>query len=164
MAILMRGTTTCQICGKVIEEGEDAMLFPHFVMNECDELYPFSDSACHSACLRNLPLGGALGAASEAYLSRTGPGRRRCVVCGNETLDPDDYLLIGYLGAPAEGPLQDFNFTHLHKSHIPSWAEADRFRSLATEALASGRWKGPQLPDLIQVIDAARRSQGKEKS
>ncbi len=34
MAILLRGKTTCPICGKVIEEGDEAISFPHFILNE----------------------------------------------------------------------------------------------------------------------------------
>ena len=160
MALLIRGATSCPICGKVIEEGEDAVLFNHFVMNESDELFRFSDSACHSTCFQNHPLGPALVVAFEDYVNRTGPGHRHCAVCANEIMDPNDYLLIGYLGEPSKSRLAGFNFTHLHRSHISLWSEAERFLRLAKEALASGSWKGPQLPNLIEAIEAARLEGG----
>jgi len=155
MAVLLRNKTICPMCGRLIEEGEDTSLFPHFILNENDPLYEFSDSACHTACLASHPLGQALALASEANAEHTGPGKRRCAVCGAEILDPDDYLLIGYLGDPTRNGIAEFNFTHLHKSHLAQWRDADRFLGLAKEMLASGRWKGPALLMLVQKIEAA---------
>jgi predicted nucleic acid-binding Zn ribbon protein len=156
MALLIRGTTTCPICGKVIEEGEDASLFPHFVLNEKDELYQFSDGAFHSACLEHHPLRNALAATYKAYRAQTGPGHRRCAVCGMEIDNPDEYFGMAYLADPSRDELGDFNFTHLHKSHIGRWREKGRFLALARQAIAAGRWKGEILSKLVQEVEAER--------
>jgi hypothetical protein len=154
MAILLRGKTRCPICRKVIEEGDEAVTFPHFILNGKDPLSALSDSACHSACVNAYPLGPAMLATAEDYYNNTGPGKRTCVVCGNQVLNPDDYLLIGYLGDPSTELLGRFNYTHLHKSHIRSWNRADEFLSLARAAVDAGRWQGSALTEIIQAIEA----------
>src|SRR5687767_9950584 len=131
MAILLRDKTKCLICGKVIMTGEPAIGFPHFILNEVDPLFALSDSSCHSACVSASPLGSAMLAASNELYKNTGPGKRACAVCGDQVLDPDDYVLIGYLGAPSAGPLARFSYTHLHKSHIPDWKAANEFLTFA---------------------------------
>jgi len=154
MAILLRGKTTCPICGKVIEEGDEAISFPHFILNEKDPLFALSDTACHSACVNADPLGLAMLAAADEYYKHTGPGKRGCVVCGNQVLNPDDYLLIGYLGDPHTEALGKFNYTHLHKSHIRDWKEANEFLTLARAAVDAGQWQGDALPGIIREIEA----------
>ena len=158
MAILLRGKTTCPICGSVIDEGDEATLFPHLILNELDPLYALSDGACHSACVNNDAVGRAMLAAAEEYYKWAGPGKRACVVCGNQVLDQDDYLLIGYLGDPATEPLAKFNYTHLHKSHVRDWNQADEFLAIARAALAAGRWRGEALPAIIRTIEAGMLS------
>lgn len=153
MAILVRGKTKCPICGDMIGDGADVVLFPHFVLNEADLLYPLSDTACHARCVNSDPLGEAMLSASESYLANTGPGKRICVICGNEIQHPDDYLLIGYLADPAE-PLGKFNYTHLHKSHVRYWGRADQFLELAKAAVAEGKWQGSALTEIIREIEA----------
>jgi hypothetical protein len=93
-------------------------------------------------------------AAAEEYYQKAGPGKRACVVCGNQVLNPDDYLLIGYLGDPTTEPLAKFNYTHLHKSHIRDWKQADEFLVLARAAASSGQWQGSALPGIIREIEA----------
>src|SRR5262252_3033942 len=101
MAILVSGETLCAMCGKVIDRGDEAVLFPHFVLNERDPLYALSDAACHAACLDADARGRAMCAAADVHARNTGPGERACAVCGSEIVEPDDYLLIGYLGDPS---------------------------------------------------------------
>src|SRR5262245_11452214 len=116
---MVAGKTSCAICGKAIERGDDeAVLFPHFVLNEKYLLHALSDAACHAACANADPRGQAMLAAADAHASNTGPGKRTCAACGGEILDPDDYLLIAYLGDPSADPLGNFNYTHLHTSHV----------------------------------------------
>lgn len=154
MAILVRGKTECPICGEVIQDGDDVALFPHFVLNEADPLYPLSDAACHMLCVESDPLGSAMLAASEQCLAETGPGKRICVVCCEEVRAPDDYLLIGYLADPSDDPLGNFNYTHLHKSHIRHWKHADDFLTLARAALAQRKWRGPAIAEVVLEIEA----------
>jgi hypothetical protein len=39
MAILLRGHSKCPLCGKVIENVHEVVLFPHFILNENDSLF-----------------------------------------------------------------------------------------------------------------------------
>jgi hypothetical protein len=75
-------------------------------------------------------------------------------VCGNQITDPDDYLLIGNLSGPSTGPLEKFNYTHLHKSHIGAWKHAEEFLALAREALDGGHWRGRALLDIVRTVEA----------
>jgi hypothetical protein len=154
MAILLCGMSKCPICGNVIEEGDDAVGFPHVVLNEADPLYVLSDAACHRSCLNGDPLGVPMREVSEQYLANAGPGRRACAVCSVEVRDPDDYLFIGYLADPSDGPLGRFNWTHLHKSHISGWPQAGEFLMHAKATLGRGRWRGSALPEIVGEIEA----------
>jgi hypothetical protein len=146
---------SCAICRNAIARGDEAVLFPHFVLNE-KALYALSDAACHTACLDADARGRAMRAASDAYASNTGPGKRACAACGGEITDPADYFLIAWLGDPSTDPLGKFNYTHLHTSHIRDWKEADAFLALAKTAIEGGRWQGDTLPKLVRDIEAGR--------
>jgi hypothetical protein len=156
MTILLLGETSCAICGNVIDRGDEAVLFSHFVLNDRDPLRALSDAACHAACVGADPRGAAMLAAAEAHATNTGPGKRACAACGGEILEPDDYLLIGYLGDTSADPLGRFNYTHLHMSHIRDWKQADEFLALAKAALDAGRWQGDALAKLVRDIAAGR--------
>jgi hypothetical protein len=156
MAILVAGKTSCAICGNIIERGDESVLFPDLVLNEKDPLCGLSDASCHAVCVNADPRGPAMRAAAEAYDKNTGPGKRICAACGGEILDPDDYVLIGYLGDPSVDPLGRFNYTHLHTSHIRDWKPAGEFVTLAKAAIEEGRWRGDALPKLMRDIEASR--------
>ncbi len=156
MAILSVGQISCAVCGDAIERGDEAVLFPHFVLNEKDPLYKLSDASCHAACVSTDARGQAMLRAAEAHDRNTGPGKRACAVCSSEILDPDDYFGIVYLGDPSTEPLGAFNYTHLHMSHIRDWKQADAFLALAKAAVDSGRWEGDALGKLVQDVEAGR--------
>jgi hypothetical protein len=156
MAILLLGKTSCAICGNVIDRGDEAVLFPHVVLNEKDPLFGLSDASCHEVCVNADARGQAMLAAADACFTNTGPGKRACAACGSEILDPDDYFLIAYLGDPSTDPLGRFNYTHLHTSHIRDWKQADEFLALARAAVEGGRWQGDALPKLMRDIEAGR--------
>ncbi len=157
MAILLVGKTNCPICGKVIEKMEEVIGFPHIIVNEKDPLYALSDSSCHVACVNADPLGREMLAAADEYFESAGPGKRACVVCGNQVLNPDDYFLILHLGNPPTSQLAKFNYTHLHRSHIHDWKQADEFLVLARTAVDAGQWGGNVLARIISEIEELRR-------
>lgn len=154
MAILLAGKTSCAICANLIERGDEAVLFPDVVLNEKDPLRALSGASCHAACVKADPRGRAMLAAADAYAGNTGPGKRACAACGGEITEPDDYLLIAWLGDPAADPLGAFNYTHLHTSHVRDWTQADAFLALARAAIDGGRWQGDALPKLVRDIEA----------
>lgn len=156
MAILSHGETSCALCRKVIERGDEAVLFPRFVLNEKDPLYALSDAACHSGCVNADSRSRAMLAAADSHSRNTGPGKRTCAACGGEITDPADYFLIGYLGDPSAHPLGRFSYTHLHTSHIRDWKEAGAFLTAARAVLDAEQWQGDALLKIVRNIEAGR--------
>jgi hypothetical protein len=153
MSLLLRGKTTCPICGRVIQERDVAISFPAFVWNGADPLALFSDASFHLACVDAHPLHEQVVAAVAELEAKTGPGKRRCVVCSNEISNPDDYLFIPKLTSNPSDPLWRYNFVHLHRSHARAWKGLPDLVSGLKELLASGTWKGNALPALIAEVD-----------
>jgi hypothetical protein len=50
VAIILRGKTECSICSNVIMDGDDIIATSHFIGDEQDSLWRFSDSAMHRSC------------------------------------------------------------------------------------------------------------------
>lgn len=159
MALLIYGKTVCSLCGRVIEQNEPTCSFPPFVVNESDPCFVFSDGAFHEACVHKHKHGADALRRIDEWASRVGPGKRKCVVCRLEVVDPDDYLLFEHLSEREGDPLRAFNYTHLHKSCLPRWEIRPRFVELASAALASGFWEGPYLARLLSELDVGRKPQ-----
>lgn len=56
MAIIILDKTKCEICGKLIKEGERVVGFPPFATDEKDFTFFFSDSGFHEDCFLKHPL------------------------------------------------------------------------------------------------------------
>ncbi len=153
MAILLRGKTGCPLCGDVIAGQDEAVVLPAFVFNDADPLVVFSDASLHQRCAEADPRWPRVREAVDEMLAKTGPGKRRCAVCGQEIADPNDYFMLPRLVDDARHPLFRYNYTHLHKSHIPRWRDAPLVLSLL-EALA-GQWQGPLLETLVSSLKIA---------
>lgn len=54
MALLFPGKTECLICGKVIEESDEYVMFPAF-LKPGHRLYTYSDGAFHKRCFDASP-------------------------------------------------------------------------------------------------------------
>jgi hypothetical protein len=50
MALIFRGSTPCSICGNVIANSDNIVATSHFIGDENDPLWRFSDSAMHRTC------------------------------------------------------------------------------------------------------------------
>src|SRR4030095_3554090 len=50
MALLIRDKTTCSICGAVISGSDEVVMTSHFIRDQDDPLWRFSDSAMHWSC------------------------------------------------------------------------------------------------------------------
>jgi len=50
MAIIIRGKTNCSICGSLIVEGDDLVATQHFIQDQSNPLWRYSDSAMHRSC------------------------------------------------------------------------------------------------------------------
>ena len=53
MAIIINGKTKCPICGDIIYKEQKIVGFPHFIGDEKDILFFFSDRAFHEKCFFN---------------------------------------------------------------------------------------------------------------
>jgi hypothetical protein len=101
---------------------EDLVSFSPFVANCRDPLYQFSDAAFHRTCFQAHPLAREATRRSEEVRAYGAPGQRRCVVCAQEIMDPDDYFGTGFLTEDATNPVFEFNYLHIHKSHFGNGA------------------------------------------
>ena len=50
MAIIIYGKTKCPICGDIIYKDQEIVGFPHFIGDEKNILYFFSDRVFHKKC------------------------------------------------------------------------------------------------------------------
>ena len=152
MSVLVQGATPCSVCGKIMGSEDAVVQLSAFVWNEADVLLPFNDASMHRMCFEAHPLRARVEAALEELSRKTGPGRRKCAVCGNEILDPDDYLMVPRLTDDAASPAYRFNYMHLHRSHVRGWRELVDLERLLEQFEAGGGWEGNVLRDLLQQL------------
>jgi predicted nucleic acid-binding Zn ribbon protein len=152
MALLVRGVSTCPICGRVIEADDAVVSFPAFVANSKDPLHRFSDASFHERCIEQDPDGRRAQAVAHEVIDRLGPGHRACAVCSEEISDPDDYFTFGYLTSDSDRPAFAFNYVQLHRSHIGSWPELRAAIAALDDLRRSGEWEGPALGSLIEEL------------
>jgi hypothetical protein len=159
MALVIRGKTICRICGKVIGKDDEVAAFPAFVGNQKDPFYRFNDGAFHQSCFEALPESEAFNRRYREMLEHSGPGHRACSVCGEQIMNPDDYFGFGFLTDAANDPLSEFNYVHLHRSHIKDWPVLDRAVRLIEELNQSGCWEGSGLKWVLGVLREAQPQQ-----
>ena len=56
MALITLGRTKCAICGRILDNRDDATGLHHFISNSNDPFWRFSDSAVHISCYNAWPL------------------------------------------------------------------------------------------------------------
>lgn len=152
MAVIVRGTTQCRLCRQVIAEGDDVMAFSAFVPNTKDPLWRFSDAAMHRRCFEADPDARRASTRWEQTLEQTGPGHRECAVCGSEVLEPEDHFTLGHLTDDPSSPLFVYNYTHLHRSHLPGWADLKEVLALVEELSESETWGGGALRPVVEEL------------
>ena len=50
MTLLLRGKTECPLCGEVIGKDDEVVGTTHFIADQKDPLWQFSDAAFHKSC------------------------------------------------------------------------------------------------------------------
>lgn len=152
MALLVPGRTVCELCGLVVADEQDAVVFPAFSANDRDSLHRFSDGVFHQSCLSDHPDGARAIRRSEETRNRIGPGHRGCIVCGNQIRDPDDYLTLGFLCDEDALAASRFNYVQLHRSHAHEWVDLGDAIAALEELLDSGTWDPQPLRSLVAEL------------
>ena len=116
MALLFPGKTTCAICRRVITRDDRAVLTAAVISNHKDPLYRYSDACFHESCVVADDGARAVLAVIDETISRMGPGKRACDVCGEQILHPDEYVSFAYLGT--DPSVAWMNFHHFHRPHL----------------------------------------------
>lgn len=155
MAIIISGSTKCDFCGAVIEDGQEATSFGHFVGNESDALAIFNDGAFHVECFLTHPLAEKAQQRSEEISQRFALGNRICVVCNKQITKPDDYFSIGHLTDDLAAPLYVYNYTQAHTSCLPKWVNIREVLKLLSELYLSGTWRGDTLKTVLVELEYA---------
>jgi hypothetical protein len=55
MALIIRGSTKCVVCGKVLTEEDEVAGLPPFATDSSDPLWRYSDAGFHRRCFESLP-------------------------------------------------------------------------------------------------------------
>jgi len=152
MAIIIKGTSVCPLCGQVIKESDEIVSFPPFISDELDPLFEFSDTGFHSSCFRQHPLSENAESCYREILEQTCYEHRICVVCGRNITDPDDYLTLGCLRSDPEHPLHKYNHIQLHRSCITEWRELTVFYDILNHFWKTGKIRGVALKSLLDEI------------
>lgn len=152
MAIIIRGKTKCAGCGELLRDGDEVVSFSPFVSNQLDPLWKFSDAAFHATCFRQEPLAEKARQRHDELRNYTGPGKRRCIICGKEITNPDHYFSMGHLMEDAEHPLSRYNYVQAHRSCLPRWSERSHVVKLIEDLKKSGAWRGPALDSLLSEL------------
>jgi hypothetical protein len=150
----------CAISGRPITTESEAVVFPAFVANEADPLYVFSDAVVRADAFRAHPLAAAAQARYDEARQRTAPDKRRCRICGQPIVDPNDYLGLGHLVDDRVHPLYLFNYAHFHRSHLANWEGLSQLIADLEKLDRSDNWRGGALKRLIAVL---RSSAAEEK-
>jgi len=105
MAQVFYSLSTCPICGNVLNENEEVIGFPPFVLNTKDPLYLFNDHGCHKKCVLDHPYGNKAINLSNKFILETRPENRICKVSGQLINNPDYYFFTGLLTSDEKAPL-----------------------------------------------------------
>jgi hypothetical protein len=158
MAILIQNTTQCPLCGQVLTSRARALSFPAMVWNELDPLLLVSDATVHVSCLERHGLLEAALARMREVTETTGPGKRKCLVCGQQVTTPDEHLAFGHLTRDPKVPLFAFNYAQFHRSCLSRWQRLLETINLLEDFNKSGLWKGRWLGILIEELRKAAQT------
>lgn len=152
MALILSGKTQCASCGKMILTTDKIVGFPAIFPNENDPLHIFHDVAVHEQCLNIHPLKPEAEERMAEFRLKTGPGHRRCYVCGEEILKPDQYAGLGYLTGDPNLVVSKYNYAHFHRSCFKIWPERTHVLTLLEDMMKTGAWRGPGLSLMIKDL------------
>lgn len=159
MAIVIRGKSVCDLCERIMEDGQDIIAFSPFVYNEFDPLLLFSDAAFHKECFLKHSLAEKALARVEEQRKRIGPGNRFCIVCDQEITNPNEYFAFIHLTDDRKHPLYKYNYIQFHRSCLPQWTELSQVYDHLKELQHSGAWKGKVLDWLVAEMKRVKEEE-----
>jgi hypothetical protein len=157
MAILIRGTTICRICFKLIEAEQEVVTFTNFVPNELDPLHFFNDRAFHAACFHSHRLAEEAVRRASELRERNGPGHRFCEVCKNEIVHANEYFSLGHLTDDQHQPVFAYNYLQFHRSCLSAWPDLYRAYEDLLGLRRSGTWRGKNLELILGELAASKK-------
>jgi hypothetical protein len=161
MAILIRGTTVCRICFRVIESGQAVVTFTDFVPNELDPLHFFNDRAFHAHCYESHRLSAEALRRLTELLERNGPGHRFCEVCKQPILHADEYFSLGHLTDDHQQLVFVYNYLQFHRRCLSNWSSlSDAYEALLS-LRRSGTWRGKNLELMLGELAAGKITESK---
>lgn len=155
MALVILGESTCPLCLKVMENGNEIIGFPAFVINDNDPLLGFNDSTFHRSCFALHPLASAVLERMAFRSSKIGPGNRVCEVCWNIIETPGEYFALGHLVDDESNPMSRLNYLQAHRQCLKTWDETSSIRKMLVDLRESEMWSGDGLDSAIEELDEA---------
>lgn len=152
MAIVIRGSTRCLMCGQVIEEGQAVVAFPPFVANIHDPLWYFNDAAFHATCFAEHRLAQECLQRYTEVVGHAGPDHRVCVVCRQKITEPDDFFTLGQVAIDDSDPLYPYNYLTFHRTHLAEWEPLSYVYELLTQKQRTREWEGLALDCLLKIM------------
>lgn len=151
MSILVRGST-CKICGKQINDGEDCSKFSSFVSNEVDPLYFFSDCTFHTHCLAGHQDANLLRQWYGEFESNLMSGGKISSVSGVLISSPEYYFSVGFLSSDANSPVARYNFFQCDIRELSSWDGATEMLITLRAALSENVIRGKGIDWVISKL------------
>lgn len=148
MALVFRGRTRCWICGGVLQAEDSIVMFPPFVGNRNDPMYPFSDSALHEGCFDAHPLAADV---RNRVDQATPASARTCHLCRRDLTDLDDWFGLPAFGSVTDRLLQRVSAAQFHLSCLRAWPERTELGRRLRETYVQENW---DWPGLLREIDS----------
>ncbi len=152
MALFFEGKSQCALCGSVIEDVNNVVLFPPLTSNMKEPLYIFSDNPMHATCLEQHPLREKALTIRQMYHDSFLPGNRRCLIDGSPITSYEDTILINLLTSSESEELYRYNFKAINKSNLVKWQERHELIRLLKKFLQEGKWKPFHEFNLIEYL------------
>ena len=152
MAIILKGKTTCTLCGNRLEEGQELVSFPPFVANEFGSAVDILRWRLSCRMLSQTSSLGTQRLDTRRSQNAAALGIRVCIVCKSEITNPDDYLSLGYLVADKTHPLYRYNCAQIHYSCLHKWPTRRLVSEMIRDLSQSGTWRGKSLDSILSSL------------
>lgn len=126
-------------------------MFAHFITNELDPLWRFSDSGMHAACFDSWEHAKEFQRRYDRA-RRAQDARSHCALSGRPIEHWDDSVhLDDFEGADSE-VLKKYSLAHIHKHALPGWDDRERVIADLEDLVRSGKWSVPAVQRLITAL------------